>query len=293
MRPTLFRLTLGDQTWPVSSYTFFGVMAALYLLGALWWLVSKKQPDLLRQHTSAQLVGLVLASVVSFFIGARLLYGVLYFSRVQANPSLLWQFQLKNFSLQGGLLLVLLLWFLVARRLNRSLYTITDPLVLHIGFAVAIMRLGCFFNGCCYGVPTNLPWAVTSRLADGNVITRLTGVNAITTGLFGVQLQPRHPTQLYELATGLLASLAASLAQWWSKKVNKNAFSTGTGFATAVFGLVFSLGRLITFFFRDFPAATATSNLIRGPVVYGLSVIVFFVILIRTQSSMQKRLKKS
>lgn len=288
MQPTLFRLTLGDQTWPVSSYTFFGLLAALYLLGTLWWLVRKKQPDLLRQHTSAQLVGQSLASVVSFFVGARLLYGALYFSRVQANPSLLWQFQLKNFSLQGGLLLVLVLWALVAWRNKVNLYTLTDPLVIHIGIAVAIMRLGCFFNGCCFGIPTQVPWAVTSRLADGNVITRIIGINAISTGLFGVQLQPRHPTQLYELATGLLASLSAALALWWPGKKHRGVPPAGSGFATAVFGLVFSLGRLFTFFFRDFPSATATSNLIRGPVVYGLSLILFSLILIRTQSSMQK-----
>lgn len=263
-------------------------MAAIYLLVVLWWLVRKKKPDLLRQHTSAQLVGLALASVVSFIIGARLLYGVLYFSRVQENPSLLWQFQLKNFSLQGGLLLVLLLWYLVARRQGLSLYTITDPLVLHIGFAVAIMRLGCFFNGCCFGVPTDLPWGVTSRLADGSAITRLIGVNAISTGLFGVQLQPRHPTQLYEMATGITASLAAALALWWSGKKDSGLPTAGSGLATAAFGLVFSLGRLLTFFFREFPTATSTSNFIRGPVVYGLSLILFSLIL---KNSLKKTLK--
>lgn len=281
MRPTLFRLTLGDQPWPVSSYTFFGVLAAIYLLVVLWWLVRKKQPALLRQHTSPQLAGLALASVVSFFIGARLLYGVLYFSRVQENPSLLWQFQLKNFSLQGGLWLVLLFWYLVARRQRLSLYTTTDLLVLHIGFAVAIMRLGCFFNGCCFGIPTDLPWGVTSRLADGGAITRLIGVNAISTGLFGVQLQPRHPTQLYEMATGIIASLAAALALWWPGKNDGRLPTAGSGFATAVFGLVFSLGRLLTFFFREFPTATSTSNFIRGPVVYGLSLVIFSFMLKR------------
>ena len=282
MRPTLFRLTLGDQPWPVSSYTFFGVLAALYLLVVLWWMITRKQPHFLRQHSKIQFLGLALASMASFIIGARLLYGVLYVSRVQENPSLLWQLQLKNFSLQGGLLLVFLLWCLVARRQGLSLFTLTDPLVIHIGIAVAIMRLGCFFNGCCFGVPTDLPWAVTSRLADGNVITRLMGVNPITTGFLGVQLQPRHPTQLYEMAAGLTASLAAALALWWPVKNDTGFPPAGTGFATAAFGLVFSLGRLITFFFRDFPAATTASNVIRGPVVYGLSLVLFSLILKKT-----------
>ncbi len=50
-----------------------------------------------------------------------------------------------------------------------------------IAAGLAIGRLGCFFQGCCYGVPTSLPW----------------GVN------FGDNI-PRHPTQLYEAAFMLL-----------------------------------------------------------------------------------------
>lgn len=50
-----------------------------------------------------------------------------------------------------------------------------------IAAGLAIGRLGCFFQGCCYGVPTPLPW----------------GVN------FGDNI-PRHPTQLYESAFMLL-----------------------------------------------------------------------------------------
>lgn len=44
-----------------------------------------------------------------------------------------------------------------------------------IAIGVAIGRLGCFFNGCCYGKSTGLPWGVD----------------------FGDQVF-RHPTQLYE-----------------------------------------------------------------------------------------------
>lgn len=50
-----------------------------------------------------------------------------------------------------------------------------------IALGLAIGRLGCFFQGCCYGTPTSLPW----------------GVN------FGDNI-PRHPTQLYESAFMLL-----------------------------------------------------------------------------------------
>lgn len=50
-----------------------------------------------------------------------------------------------------------------------------DSFALPLALAVAVGRWGCFFNGCCYGVPTSLPWAVD--FGDG----------------IG-----RHPTQIYE-----------------------------------------------------------------------------------------------
>ena len=50
-----------------------------------------------------------------------------------------------------------------------------DTFALPLALALAVGRWGCFFNGCCYGVETGLPW----------------GVN------FGDGVR-RHPTQIYE-----------------------------------------------------------------------------------------------
>jgi prolipoprotein diacylglyceryltransferase len=52
-----------------------------------------------------------------------------------------------------------------------------DSFALPLAVALAIGRWGCFFNGCCFGIPTEMPW----------------GVNFFGDG-------PRHPTQLYEVA---------------------------------------------------------------------------------------------
>jgi phosphatidylglycerol:prolipoprotein diacylglycerol transferase len=50
-----------------------------------------------------------------------------------------------------------------------------DSFALPLALAMAVGRCGCFFNGCCYGTPTDLPWAVD----------------------FGEGVR-RHPTQIYE-----------------------------------------------------------------------------------------------
>ncbi|NIU02223.1 MAG: prolipoprotein diacylglyceryl transferase, partial [Nitrosopumilaceae archaeon] len=33
--------------------------------------------------------------------------------------------------------------------------------VPHAGITLIILRTGCFLNGCCYGVRTNMPWGVS------------------------------------------------------------------------------------------------------------------------------------
>jgi len=52
-----------------------------------------------------------------------------------------------------------------------------DSFALPLACALAVGRWGCFFNGCCYGVPTDLPWGCDFGLEDG---------------------LRRHPTQAYE-----------------------------------------------------------------------------------------------
>jgi phosphatidylglycerol---prolipoprotein diacylglyceryl transferase len=64
-----------------------------------------------------------------------------------------------------------------------------DSFALPLAAAVAVGRWGCFFNGCCGGTETTLPWGVD----------------------FGDGL-PRHPTQIYESVFHLgMAAVVLSL----------------------------------------------------------------------------------
>ncbi len=54
-----------------------------------------------------------------------------------------------------------------------------DGYAVPLALAMAVGRWGCFCNGCCYGVPSNAPWAVTFTQPDGRRV-------------------PCHPTQVYE-----------------------------------------------------------------------------------------------
>src|SRR5713226_7392544 len=41
-----------------------------------------------------------------------------------------------------------------------------DTFAVPLALALAVGRWGCFFNGCCYGTPTTLPWGVAFNVDD-------------------------------------------------------------------------------------------------------------------------------
>jgi phosphatidylglycerol:prolipoprotein diacylglycerol transferase len=81
--------------------------------------------------------------------------------------------------------------------------------VLAPSIAVGIMfgRLGCFLNGCCYGRPSQLPWAVSfPRSSPPWGHERALGL--IPAG--AVQSLAIHPTQIYFALDGLVLLLLLS-----------------------------------------------------------------------------------
>lgn len=72
-----------------------------------------------------------------------------------------------------------LLWYL--HRYKLPLLQILDLFGIYGALAQSFGRVGCFFAGCCYGLPTTLSWAVTYTDTDSYAPTCI----------------PLHPSQLY------------------------------------------------------------------------------------------------
>ena len=87
----------------------------------------------------------------------------------------------------GGVLLAAPAGFLYARRRKLGALRAADLLAPALMIALAVGRIGCFLNGCCYGAQTDSVFGV----------------------LFPGNLADRHPTQLYEslFAFGLFVVL--------------------------------------------------------------------------------------
>ena len=105
----------------------------------------------------------------------------------------------------GGLTGSILYWF----RRPFPFWRMTDVAAPAVAIGIAIGRIGCFLNGCCYGAVCALPWAVRfpagshawARQVDAGLISPWRSTSL-----------PVHPTQLYaSLAGFVVARLAAGV----------------------------------------------------------------------------------
>src|SRR5207244_566989 len=147
--------------------------------------------------------------IIGSILGARTLY-VITFWREQFAQKPLWEiFMVQHGGLvfYGGFVGASLAYILYARLKKLPLWKGADILAPSIALGYVFGRIGCLMNGCCYGRPCDLPWAIhfpansppfKDQSSDG-----LLGPDA--TRSLGV-----HPTQVYEslLNLGLYAGLA-------------------------------------------------------------------------------------
>jgi phosphatidylglycerol:prolipoprotein diacylglycerol transferase len=105
--------------------------------------------------------------VISGFIGARLFYVIEYWNEkfVHQRPlqTLLDIVNVPEGGLviYGGFIGAVVGMALFVRKQNLPLLAIADLIAPSMMVGLALGRVGCFLNGCCYGGPTDWPWAVT------------------------------------------------------------------------------------------------------------------------------------
>ena len=190
MRPVLFYL------WgvPFFSYPIF--------LGVGWGVAySFGRIALLRQGLSLKgFRGLFWGSFLSSYLGAKALFLLSLMGPFAERAFPLLQntsFWLGGgFVFFGGLLAGMFFWGVYSLYFRHFPPNQLFLLLPALAFGHAVGRVGCFLAGCCYGIPSELPWAI------------------LTQGAF------RHPVPLYE-ALGLV-TLSIVLWQKTQKRVWDN-----------------------------------------------------------------------
>lgn len=168
------------QIGPVRIFSY-GVMVVLGFLAAVWWSVrSGRRRGLAEDDVLDAAVWVFLPALV----GARLLY--VWLNRSDYTTLLdLFRVWEGGMSFHGGLLGGVAGGLLYAWRRGVSPWTLADVAAPGVALAYGIGRIGCLLNGCCYGAPTSLPWAMRFHdLAAGGLTP------------------PSHPTQIYSSLAG-------------------------------------------------------------------------------------------
>ncbi len=224
MHPVLAQVELGGTILTFYAYGTFLVLAAC----ASGYLLVRGLRSL--GSTRGQAAALFLGALAAGLVGARLLDAGLNVPSYAADPARLASTEPRGFALYGGLAAAMLVALAWSRRTGVPLRRLADAAIPAVAAGTVLLRIGCFLNGCCDGVATNLPWGVLfPPRAVGLERDLLEG----QIPLFGVVTAPQavHPTQLYELSAAVLLALAA-------RRV------AGRGAAPGVPALVFATGFL-------------------------------------------------
>jgi phosphatidylglycerol:prolipoprotein diacylglycerol transferase len=141
--------------------------------------------------TPTQVDDLVFYIMVGVIVGGRLGYMLLYdLGNLIGDPVSLVYIWRGGMSFHGGLVGVLVAFWLFGRRIGSGFFAVADTVAPWVAPGLGFGRLGNFINGELWGKPTapDAPWAV---VVDG---------------------VPRHASQLYEAA---LEGLLLFLVLWW------------------------------------------------------------------------------
>src|SRR4051794_3348400 len=223
MHPILFDLG------PATIYTYGVLLASAYLLGLKLAMVRARARGL----DQARVLDLGIYIIISALVGAKLLLVVTDFRTFASDPSELITLARSGGVFYGGLILAVsvALWYI--RKIGLPLWTTCDVFAPGIALGHVVGRFGCFFAGCCWGTPTDVPWAITftNPYAAANVGTPLN--------------VPLHPTQLYEAGA---EALILGLLLATEKRGNNY-----PGRTFWLYMLLYAISRFIIEFYRNDP----------------------------------------
>ena len=164
------------------------------------------------------IIALGLEVFLAGIVGARIFFVIEYHEQFFSPDKNLIQSLLAIINIPAGGLVVFgalptasLAAWLFSRRRNISITQLADCIAPGLLIGLSLGRLGCFLNGCCYGGPCELPWAIQFPAGSPPWFDQVSRGLIPAPGIDGstVPTLPIHPTQLYAaLDAAILAMLA-------------------------------------------------------------------------------------
>ena len=272
---------------PIRGYGFCLLLAILAALGLVVHLA--KQQNI----STEKVVSLCFWAVVAGLIGARLFYVTEYWQGTFLDESgkiLAPEKFLVNIigfaqgglvvfgSILGGILGALI--FMLRNKM--PMLRTFDILATAVPLGMAIGRIGCLLNGCCFGCVTDAPWGIVFPVGSP------AHWHQMTHGLVPVNsdvVLPVHPTQIYSsILALLLCGILLLLRQL-------RFYQERDGLVLASFMILYSVGRFFIEILRtdeDSFFGTGLTISQNVSIVFGLAGIALFVFLCRKHRAAQR-----
>jgi phosphatidylglycerol:prolipoprotein diacylglycerol transferase len=173
LHPTLLK-------WGKFEIHSYGLLLALAFLIAIQIFVSRGKKRGIPEEplSTVALVVLVLA-----ILGGRALFVVTHWSDYAADPMAVFRLWEGGLTLYGGYILAIAGGIAFVRAKKLPLWRMADAAAPSMAIGIGIGRIGCFLNGCCFGLPAHVPWAVSFPPSSYS--------SYVFPGV------PLHPSQLY------------------------------------------------------------------------------------------------
>jgi len=212
------------------SYYVLAALAAALGLGLAWRGLKGLVPGSWRWLLPPLLA-------LAALIGARLWNFAV--NPAQFGPAFpLWALRYAGFSLYGGLIAAFLTLLAFCRLRRLSPFPLLDAMILPAGLGLALLKTGCFLNGCCFGKATTGLFGMVFP-ANAGVYDFLDSLPFLAPALRSV-----YPTQLFE-AAGAALGLAIALPLLGRGKLPPGA-------AALLYAFCFTLVRLLVHPLRAF-----------------------------------------
>lgn len=203
---------------------WYGVMYALSFLFIYWYLKKRSKENKINL-SEEQIDSIMLWGTIALLIGARffaLLWDIPYYTKYPLEIMAFWK---GGLSFHGGLVGVIIATYFLCKKYNILFWSIADTLVVPFALGQAFGRLGNFFNGELYGIPTTLPWGMNFH----------NELDVLGNPVF------RHPSQLYEVGYNLII-----FGTLWFLKDKK----LSQGYLFALFLIMYAVFRFLNEFIR-------------------------------------------
>ncbi len=230
---------LGDVRVALPSY---GLLVALAMVIGWGWFVRNAARDGIDREVASNVV---FWAVISGIVGGKLGLVLVEPKEFLTHPSRFVSFEFLSSAgvIWTGVLGGVGAMILLSRSYKLPLTTVLDAAAIPLPVAQAIGRVGCLLAGCCFGLPTTLPWGLQYHNPEGNQRT-------------GVPLDiPLHPSPLYEAGWNLLVVLPLLL---WMRSRRRT-----HGELILTYLVVYAVGR----FFIE----RSRGDAVRGVFAFGLS----------------------